>query len=45
MTHKYTKDDNKKKHDHQADRQLKNQAEHENKMAGKHSYSKEADHL
>ncbi|MDN4523702.1 DUF3941 domain-containing protein [Fictibacillus fluitans] len=45
MTHKYTKDDNKKKEDHQAENQLKNKAERENKSAGKHSFSKETDHL
>ncbi|WP_244520352.1 DUF3941 domain-containing protein [Fictibacillus solisalsi] len=45
MAHKYTKDDNKKKQDHQAEIQLKNEAEQQNKRAGKHSFSKETDHL
>ncbi|MCQ6265497.1 hypothetical protein M1K46_07450 [Fictibacillus sp. WQ 8-8] len=45
MTHKYTKDNHKKKNDRQADQQLKNEAEQKNKAAGKHSFSKENDHL
>ncbi|WHY74146.1 DUF3941 domain-containing protein [Fictibacillus enclensis] len=45
MAHKYTKDDDKRKQDHQAENQLKNEAEQQNEKAGKHSFSKETDHL
>ncbi|BAB06638.1 DUF3941 domain-containing protein [Halalkalibacterium halodurans] len=40
-----TKDNNKKKQDHQAARELKNQQVKENARHGKHTYSKDTDHL
>jgi hypothetical protein len=45
MTHRYTKDDNKRPEDNQAMNQLKNEAEHEIKQQGKQPYSKKPDHL
>jgi hypothetical protein len=45
MTHRYTKDDNKRPEDNQAMNQLKNEAELEIKHKGKQPYSKKPDHL
>ncbi|MFD1357254.1 hypothetical protein ACFQ4X_05020 [Fictibacillus halophilus] len=45
MTHRYTKDDNKRSEDNQAMNQLKNEAELEIKQKGKQPYSKKPDHL
>lgn len=45
MTHRYTKDNNKRPEDNQAMNQLRNEAEREKKHKGKQPYSKEPDHL
>ncbi|MFC0189153.1 DUF3941 domain-containing protein [Fictibacillus aquaticus] len=45
MTTKQTKDNDKKAFDSQAANMLKNEAHEKNKAEGKHSYSKEPDHL
>lgn len=45
MTHRYTKDNNKRPEDNQAMNQLKNEAEREMKQKGKQPYSKKPDHL
>lgn len=45
MTHRYTKDNNKKPEDNQAMNQLKNDAELEIKQKDKQPYSKKPDHL
>jgi hypothetical protein len=45
MSTKQTKDNDKKSFDSQASNTLKNQAYEKNKSEGKHSYSKQTDHL
>lgn len=45
MTHRNTKDNNKRPEDNQAMNQLKNEAELESKQKGKQPFSKKPDHL
>lgn len=45
MTHRNTKDNNKRPEDNQAMNQLKNEAELQSKQNGKQPYSKKPDHL